>query len=111
MRCAVVACLATTPSTLPAILRHVRDERQEVRCAALDKVRAEIGVKQLTISQRAWLLEQGLGDRDATVRERAVDMLTAWLAQCEYRMFEVRGGAGRGGEAVGLCCSPPAPAC
>lgn len=90
MRCAVLRNVAACKTTLPVIMQHARDEREEVRVASLGKLRTEFGLRQLSISQRAWVLEQGLGDRSQPVRLAAVTLLVAWLDECEFSVSTVR---------------------
>lgn len=63
VRIAVIQTLGVAKFTLPAVLEHIRDEKETVRAAAVAKLDTDLSVTQLKIAQRAWVVEQGLGDR------------------------------------------------
>ena len=63
VRKAVLAAVGVTRATLPQIVARVRDVRPDVRAAAFEVLGEHVLLEQLSIEQRASLLESGLRDR------------------------------------------------
>ena len=71
----IVACDAT----VPAIVERTRDDSDAVRRQAYAVLSEKVGVENLTIAQRAAVLQRGLGDRTPTVKSACASMVKAWL--------------------------------
>ncbi len=69
-----------TPSTLPAILSRMRDVDATLRKIVYHHILAELpSPLVLTISQREQICQNGLGDRDPTVRAAAGKVIGGWV--------------------------------
>jgi len=92
----LLRCMGTDPSTeirvaslqticictqsLAYIVERIRDIKAEVRIAALKAlVKGNVNVKHLNASLRAQVIQYGLNDRDANVRNVARELILAWL--------------------------------
>jgi len=79
----VQACrsLCVTEGTIPELVSRCRDDNDQVRAQVFKELAARVPVALLGADARAALLDQGLGDRNAKVRDAAAAMLQSWLAQ------------------------------
>ena len=83
VRKAVLAAVGVTRATLPQIVARVRDVRPDVRAAAFEVLGEHVLLEQLSIEQRASLLESGLRDRSGVVQRACSRVLCCqWLPQC-----------------------------
>lgn len=81
VRRAALINLPVTPETLPVIITRTRDTDTLTRKLAYSSVlEPKLGhPRHLTIAQREDITKVGLGDREATVRVAAGNMITKWL--------------------------------
>ena len=62
------ASIGATRLTLPHIIKRTRDVDEHVRKAAFKFIAEKIHIKSLTIAQREQILQGGLSDRSAGVK-------------------------------------------
>lgn len=80
MRKAALQNVAITKVTYRDLVIRIRDVSDEVRAAAFTAFRDQMKFKDIPISDRAQLLDQGLHDRSPAVREACEQMLVKrWL--------------------------------
>ncbi|TSN95635.1 Condensin complex subunit 3 [Bagarius yarrelli] len=80
VRRAVLSCIAPSALTLPKIYRRTRDVKEKVRKLAYQVLAEKVHIRALTIAQRVSLLQQGLNDSAASVKEVVKQtLLTSWL--------------------------------
>ena len=92
VRRAALYNLPRTPQTLPFILARTRDIdpllRRTVYQGSLSGT-ALPDPRVMSIAQREGVVQNGLGDREATVRKAAGAMLSDWLDHAEGNVVEV----------------------
>ena len=87
VRLAAVRSIALSKATLPVVLERVKDVREEVRLAAVERLAAEADVRALAPAQRAALAEGVLRDRSDKVRGAGVQLLLfRWLPRLKYSL-------------------------
>lgn len=75
--------LAVTSATYQALLVRIRDVSDDVRLAVFHVLGKRLSIRDVPISDRAHLLDQGLQDRSERVRRACEAMvLTQWLPTC-----------------------------
>ncbi|XP_060773114.1 condensin complex subunit 3 isoform X2 [Neoarius graeffei] len=80
VRRAVLSCIAPSALTLPKIYRRTRDVKEKVRKLAYQVLAEKVHIRALTIAQRVSLLQQGLNDTAASVKEVVKQtLLPSWL--------------------------------
>ncbi|XP_061100409.1 condensin complex subunit 3 isoform X1 [Conger conger] len=80
VRRAVLSCIAPCAQTLPKFLRRTRDVKESVRKLAYEVLAEKVHIRALSIAQRVSLLQQGLSDASAAVKEVVQrKLLPAWL--------------------------------
>ncbi|XP_047672085.1 condensin complex subunit 3 isoform X1 [Tachysurus fulvidraco] len=80
VRRAVLSCIAPSALTLPKIYRRTRDVKEKVRKLAYQVLAEKVHLRALTIAQRVSLLQQGLNDSAASVKEVVKQtLLPSWL--------------------------------
>eukprot|EP00514_Thraustochytrium_sp_LLF1b_P009917 CAMPEP_0184543104 /NCGR_PEP_ID=MMETSP0199_2-20130426/2681_1 /TAXON_ID=1112570 /ORGANISM="Thraustochytrium sp., Strain LLF1b" /LENGTH=941 /DNA_ID=CAMNT_0026937087 /DNA_START=84 /DNA_END=2906 /DNA_ORIENTATION=+ len=85
VRKAVLSTVMVTKSSLPHIVQRTRDSKDDVRAVAFQVLGKRVHLKKLSIAQRATLLNDGLKDRSAAVRDACTKML------CEHWIGLVAG--------------------
>ncbi|KAL1410056.1 chromosome condensation complex Condensin, subunit G [Vanrija albida] len=92
VRRAAVYNLPTTPETLPHLLARTRDVdpilRRTVFMGSLGPAHLP-DARVLSIAQRESVVQNGLGDRDPTVRKAAAAMLGGWLDQADGDVLQL----------------------
>ena len=94
VRLAVLSNVCITNGTLPCILKRSRDVKDEVRRLTFATIAEKVELRQLSISQRVALLQDGLNDRYVTglgATTGAASALTTAVKQCcrsEDRVLE-----------------------
>ncbi|KAL8613334.1 hypothetical protein ACOMHN_052573 [Nucella lapillus] len=90
VRKTIVSHIAPCRKTLSAILERTCDVKDSVRQAAFTVVAEKIPMKALSISQRVQLLQQGLNDRNASVKGVCGSkVLQGWLRSCEGNVLDL----------------------
>uniref|UniRef100_A0A673CG51 Non-SMC condensin I complex, subunit G n=1 Tax=Sphaeramia orbicularis TaxID=375764 RepID=A0A673CG51_9TELE len=90
VRRAVLSCIAMSPLTLPKVLKRTRDIKENVRKLAYQVLADRVHIKALTIAQRVGLLQQGLHDTSAIIKEVVCSrLLPAWLGRLEGGAIEL----------------------
>ncbi|KAI5087900.1 condensin complex subunit 3 [Silurus meridionalis] len=80
VRRAVLSCIAPSALTLPKIYRRTRDVKEKVRKLAYQVLAEKVHIRALSIAQRVSLLQQGLNDSAASVKEVVKQtLLPSWL--------------------------------
>ncbi|KAF5902194.1 condensin complex subunit 3-like isoform X1, partial [Clarias magur] len=80
VRRAVLSCIAPSALTLPKIYRRTRDVKEKVRKLAYQVLAEKVHIRALTIAQRVSLLQQGLNDSSASVKEVVKQtLIPSWL--------------------------------
>ncbi|KAM9449510.1 condensin complex subunit 3 isoform 1-T1 [Clarias gariepinus] len=80
VRRAVLSCIAPSALTLPKIYRRTRDVKEKVRKLAYQVLAEKVHIRALTIAQRVSLLQQGLNDSAASVKEVVKQtLIPSWL--------------------------------
>lgn len=83
VRKAAVLSVAITEAAYKDLLIRIRDTSEEVRHAAFTVFGEQMSIRDIPISDRAHLLDQGLQDRSALVRRACEAMvLEQWLPTC-----------------------------
>ncbi|KAF1314522.1 Condensin complex subunit 3, partial [Globisporangium splendens] len=83
VRKAAVHSIAATKASYPDLLIRIRDTSEEVRHAVFKVFGDQMSVRDIPISDRAHLLDQGLQDRSEMVRAACEEMvLKKWLPAC-----------------------------
>jgi hypothetical protein len=77
----VLQCVGISQYTLEDILTKSRDRSEDVRKACFAMVREKMEIEQLSVTQRALLLKDGLCDRDEGVKQAAVQLCDAWYSK------------------------------
>ncbi|KAL9657823.1 hypothetical protein ABK040_013160 [Willaertia magna] len=68
-------------TNLVHVIERTRDIKEDVRCAAYEKVFKSINIKKLTILQRVSLIKEGLSDRSKSVKSLVEDLIIKeWLS-------------------------------
>ncbi|MBN3286093.1 CND3 protein, partial [Polyodon spathula] len=90
VRRAVLSCIAPSAKTLPKILGRTRDVKENVRKLAYQVLAEKVHIRALSIAQRVQLLQQGLNDRSAAVKEVVQKkLLQAWLRLLEGNVLDL----------------------
>ncbi|XP_063165924.1 condensin complex subunit 3 [Candoia aspera] len=90
VRRAVLSCIGPSVKTLSKIIGRTMDVKEAVRKLAYQVLAEKVHVKALTIAQRVKLLQQGLNDRAACVKEVVQkQLLQAWLRLTEGNILEL----------------------
>jgi condensin complex subunit 3 len=92
VRKTALASIAVSEATLPAILRRIRDVKEDVRRAAFATIAAKVHPDDLELETRIEVLSTGLKDRVASVRQICADKLLigGWFGgACELNVFEL----------------------
>ncbi|XP_075400613.1 condensin complex subunit 3 [Tenrec ecaudatus] len=80
VRRAVLSCIAPSAKTLPQIVGRTRDVKEAVRKLAYQVLAEKVHMKALSIAQRVMLLQHGLNDRSAAVKQATQKhLLQGWL--------------------------------
>ncbi len=84
----VAACdtVLLTKSTLVSIVDRVSDVKPEVRTASLERLSKDVSLKHLSSTQRATIVQFGLGDRDETVKKTAIALIYKWVVSVHYKI-------------------------
>ncbi|TYZ65810.1 hypothetical protein PybrP1_010743 [[Pythium] brassicae (nom. inval.)] len=83
VRKAAVLSVAVTPAAYKELLFRLRDVSDDVRHAAFQVLGERLSVRDLPISDRAHVLDQGLQDRSERVRRACEELVLAqWLPTC-----------------------------
>ncbi|XP_049851254.1 condensin complex subunit 3-like [Schistocerca gregaria] len=69
---------------LEQIITRCRDVSPEVRKCTFELLRDRISIKQISHSHCITLLENGLYDLDASVRDACIDLCLTWLRQLDF---------------------------
>ena len=77
----VLASVAVSDFTVPAIIDHTRDVAEDVRSVTFKVLGSKVPMRSLSIEQRAVVMRRGLEERSAGVKAAAVAMLKSWLDQ------------------------------
>ncbi|CAI5713007.1 unnamed protein product [Peronospora effusa] len=84
VRKAALLTILVTKNTYKKLLVRIRDTSEDVRYAAFCTIGDAMPLKDIPITDRAHLLDQGLQDRAARVRRACKQMvLTKWFPECE----------------------------
>ncbi|KAJ8247413.1 hypothetical protein GJAV_G00246110 [Gymnothorax javanicus] len=90
VRRAVLSCIAPCAQTLPKILRRTRDVKENVRKLAYQVLAEKVHIRALSIARRVGLLQRGLNDVSAAVREVVQrKLLPAWLKLLQGDILEL----------------------
>ncbi|XP_053475027.1 condensin complex subunit 3 isoform X3 [Ictalurus furcatus] len=90
VRRAVLSCIAPSAFTLPKIYRRTRDVKEKVRKLAYLVLAEKVHIRALTIAQRVSLLQQGLNDSAASVKEVVTQtLLPSWLRLLQGDMLQL----------------------
>ncbi|KAG5849472.1 hypothetical protein ANANG_G00110820 [Anguilla anguilla] len=90
VRRAVLSCIAPCAQTLPRILRRTRDVKENVRKLAYQVLAEKVHIRALSIAQRVSLLQRGLNDASAAVKEVVQrKLLPAWLKLLQGDVLEL----------------------
>ncbi|KAK3507594.1 hypothetical protein QTP70_029629, partial [Hemibagrus guttatus] len=90
VRRAVLSCIAPSTLTLPKIYRRTRDVKEKVRKLAYQVLAEKVHIRALTIAQRVSLLQQGLNDSAASVKEVVKQtLLPSWLRLLEGDILQL----------------------
>ncbi|XP_007955554.2 condensin complex subunit 3 [Orycteropus afer afer] len=80
VRRAVLSCIAPSAKTLPKIVGRTKDVKEAVRKLAYQVLAEKVHMRALSIAQRVLLLQQGLNDRSAAVKQATEKhLLQGWL--------------------------------
>ncbi|XP_006872557.1 PREDICTED: condensin complex subunit 3 [Chrysochloris asiatica] len=80
VRRAVLSCIAPSAKTLPKIVGRTKDVKEDVRKLAYQVLAEKVHMKAMSIAQRVMLLQQGLNDRSAAVKQAMQKhLLQGWL--------------------------------
>ncbi|XP_004707906.2 condensin complex subunit 3 [Echinops telfairi] len=80
VRRAVLSCIAPSAKTLPQIVGRTRDVKEAVRKLAYQVLAEKVHMKAMSIAQRVMLLQHGLNDRSAAVKQATQKhLLQGWF--------------------------------
>ena len=77
----ILASVAISDHTVPAVIEHTRDVADDVRAVTFKVLGSKVPMCSLSIEQRAVVMRRGLEERSANVKAAAVAMLKSWLEQ------------------------------
>ena len=77
----ILASVAISDHTVPAVIEHTRDVADDVRAVTFKVLGSKVPMCSLSIEQRAVVMRRGLEERSANVKVAAVAMLKSWLEQ------------------------------
>ncbi|CAI5744839.1 unnamed protein product [Peronospora destructor] len=84
VRKAALLTILVTKNTYKNLLVRIRDTSEDVRYAAFCTIGGAMPLKDIPVTDRAHLLDQGLQDRAARVRRACKQMvLTKWFPECK----------------------------
>ena len=87
--------LEITDDSYADVLTRIRDSADDVRAAAFHVLGERLDLHGVKMADRAFLLEQGLHDRDASVRAACEQLLLRkWLRFCDDCPIQVSTAAG-----------------
>ncbi|OCT99386.1 hypothetical protein XELAEV_18005164mg [Xenopus laevis] len=90
VRRAVLTCIAPSAKSLPKIVGRTMDVKEPVRKLAYQVLSEKVHIRALTIAQRVKLLQQGLNDRSAAVKDVIQKkLIQAWLQYSEGDVLDL----------------------
>uniref|UniRef100_A0A5S6MF95 CCR4-NOT transcription complex subunit 9 n=1 Tax=Xenopus tropicalis TaxID=8364 RepID=A0A5S6MF95_XENTR len=90
VRRAVLTCIAPSARSLPKIVGRTMDVKEPVRKLAFQVLSEKVHIRALTIAQRVKLLQQGLNDRSAAVKDvMQKKLIQAWLRYSEGDVLDL----------------------
>jgi len=85
VRVAAIQTIVLTTSSLFSVLHRLRDIKQDVRLACIQRL-SEIEAVQLQKVQLSLFVKYGLGDRDETVRAAAMSLVVKWMQTLKFNI-------------------------
>ncbi|KAM4049960.1 condensin complex subunit 3 [Anomaloglossus baeobatrachus] len=90
VRRAVLSCIAPSARTLPKIVGRTKDVKELVRKLAYQVLAEKVHIRALSIAQRVKLLQLGLNDRSAAVKDiMQKKLLQSWLKYTDGNVLEL----------------------
>ncbi|VDP78882.1 unnamed protein product [Echinostoma caproni] len=83
VRRAALAAMVLTTRTLPSLVERCRDVADSVRRTAYKILATRTVLRPLSIAKRIRILQDGLTDRAADVRQSAQDLVLSWFKATE----------------------------